>query len=101
MVSSLLCSLLGCVLVLLFALHFLLMGSHPCFFIYRVFLLSFFFNFLKRNAGGEAITVEQLLSMRDKLLSNSKTLNEPSRQIKYSFKAIHLNFILQSDGYTG
>jgi hypothetical protein len=56
---------------------------------------------LKRNAGGEAITVEQLLSMRDKLLSNSKTLNEPSRQIKYSFKAIHLNFILQSDGYTG
>jgi len=64
-------------------------------------LFSFFFNFLKRNAGGEAITVEQLLSMRDKLLSNSKTLNEPSRQIKYSFKAIHLNFILQSDGYTG
>jgi hypothetical protein len=44
------CSLLGCILVLLFALHFLWMGSHPCFFIYRVFLLSFFFNFLKRNA---------------------------------------------------
>jgi len=77
------------------------MGSRPCFFIYRVFLLSFFFNFLKRNAGGGASRVEQLLSMRDKLFLKSKTLNEPSRQIKYSFKAIHLNFFLQSAGYTG
>jgi len=68
---------------------------------YRVFLLSFFFNFLKRNAGGGATTVEQLLSMRDKLFLKSKTLNEPSRQIKYSFKAIHLKKILQSAGCTG
>ncbi len=50
-VSWLLCALLGCVLVLLFALYFLWMASHPCFFIYWVFLLPFFFNFLKRNAG--------------------------------------------------
>jgi hypothetical protein len=56
---------------------------------------------LKRNAGGGVTTVQQLLSMRDKLFLKSKTLNEPSRQIKYSFKAIHLNFFLQSAGYTG
>ncbi len=36
--------------------------------------------------------VEQLLNMRDKLSLKSKTLNEPSRQTKYSFKAIHLIF---------
>jgi hypothetical protein len=56
---------------------------------------------LKRNAGGGATMVEQLLSMRDKLFLKSKTLNEPSRQMKYSFKAILLNFFLQSAGYTG
>jgi hypothetical protein len=39
--------------------------------------------------------------VRDKLFLKSKTLNEPSRQIKYSFKATHLIFFLQSDGYTG
>jgi hypothetical protein len=56
---------------------------------------------MKRNAGGEATRVVQLLSMRDKLFLKSKTLNEPSRKIKYSFKAIHLIFFLQSAGYTG
>jgi hypothetical protein len=48
-----------------------------------------------------ATAVEQLLSIREKSLYKSKTLNEPSRQIKYSFKAIHLDFFLQSAGYTG
>jgi hypothetical protein len=56
---------------------------------------------LKRNADGGLTTVEQLLSMRDKLFLKSKTLNEPSIQIKFSFKAIHLKKFLQSAGYTG
>jgi hypothetical protein len=45
--------------------------------------------------------VEQLSNMRDKLFLKSKALNEPSKQIKYSFKATHLKKFLQSVGYTG
>jgi len=83
-------------------LVFLVEGSHPCFFIYRVFLPSFFlFQLFEKKCWCGATRVEQLLSMRDKLFFKSKTLNEPTRQIKYSFKATHLKCFLQSAGYTG
>jgi energy-coupling factor transporter transmembrane protein EcfT len=71
------------------------------FYIYRVFLLSFFFQLFENKCQCGATRVEQLLSMRDKLFFKSKTLIELKRQIKYSFKATHLNFFLQSAGYTG
>jgi hypothetical protein len=61
----------------------------------------FLFQLLEKKCWCGANTVEQLLSMRDKLFFKSKTLIELKRQIKYSFKAAHLNFFLQSAGYTG
>ncbi len=99
--SSLLCSLLGCVLVLLFALYFFVDGLPSLLFYIPGFSSSFLFQLFEKKCWCGATRVEQLLSMRDKLFSKSKTLNEPSRQIKYSFKATHLIFFLQSAGYTG
>jgi hypothetical protein len=100
-VSSLLCSVLGCILVLLFALYFLWMGSHPCFFYIQGFSPFFVFQLFEKKCWCGATRVEQLLSMRDKSFYKSKTSNESSRQIKYSFKVTHPKKFLQSDGYTG
>jgi len=44
LVSQLLCFLVACVFGLLSALYFLWMGSHPYFFIYKVFFSFFLFS---------------------------------------------------------
>jgi hypothetical protein len=82
-------------------LVFLVDGLPSLLFYIQGFPSFFLFQLFEKKCWCGATTVEQLLSMRDKLFFKSKTLNEPSRQIKYSFKATHLNFFLQSAGYTG
>ncbi len=82
-------------------LIFLVDGLPSPLFYIQGFSPSFLFQLFEKKCWCGAPMVEQLSNMRDKLFFKSKALNEPSKQIKYSFKATHLKKFLQSAGYTG